>query len=28
MLNDDTDQRREPPDAGPDMELDFWRTRM
>ena len=28
LLNDDTDQRREPPDAGPDVELEFWRTRM
>ena len=28
FLNDDSDQRKEPADAGPDMELEYWRTRM
>ena len=28
LLADDSDQRREPPDPGPDVELDYWRSRM
>ena len=28
LLNDDSEQRKEPIDAGPDVELDFWRNRM
>lgn len=28
LLNDDSDSRKEPLDAGPDVELDYWRGRM
>ena len=28
LLKDDSDQKREPPDAGPRTELDYWKGRM
>lgn len=28
MLNDDTEQKKESPEAGPLVEIDYWRNRM
>jgi len=28
MLNDDSDQKKEQPDAGPKVELEYWKSRM